>query len=152
MTKSFILILTALLLASLSAFGQDSYIELMRSDVQTQKKAIITETMDFTEEEAAVFWPVYNDYANELRKISDEKIALIKDYTANFDNITDEKAKEIMDKSFSVEEKTTKLKKKYYKRLSKVLPATRATRFFQLENQLINLLNLQAASKLPLIK
>jgi hypothetical protein len=152
MAKSFILVLTALLLASLASFGQDSYIELMRSDVQTQKKAIITEAMEFTEEEAAAFWPVYNDYANEFRKIGDEKIAMIKDYAANFDNITDEKAKELMDKAFNLEERTTKLKKKYYKKLSKVLPVTRTARFFQLENQLINLINLQVASELPLME
>lgn len=151
MAKRFIPVLAALIFTGLVSYAQDSYIELMRSDVQTQKKAIITEAMDFTEDEAAAFWPVYNDYANEFRKLGDEKLAMIKDYAANFDNITDEKAKELMEKAFGLEEKTTKLKKKYYKRLSKVIPVTRATRFFQLENQLINLINLQVASELPLI-
>src|SRR5215472_18569082 len=38
------------------------YAELLRSDVRAQKVAILTEVMDFTDEESAAFWPIYRDY------------------------------------------------------------------------------------------
>ena len=38
-----------------------AYAELLRSDVRTQKVAIITEVMGFTEAEDAAFWPVYRE-------------------------------------------------------------------------------------------
>jgi hypothetical protein len=36
-------------LAATATYAQDAYIELLRSDVKTQKVAIITEVMQFTE-------------------------------------------------------------------------------------------------------
>lgn len=41
----------------------DADIQLIRQDVQAQKNQIITDTMAFTESEAAAFWPVYEEYA-----------------------------------------------------------------------------------------
>src|SRR6516164_2175942 len=70
--------------ANLRAYG-----ELLRSDLRAQKAAIITEVMDFTEEEDAKFWPIYREYEAELSKINDDRIALIKEYADAYDNITD---------------------------------------------------------------
>ena len=39
-----------------------AYAELLRSDVGAQKVAIITEVMQFTEAEDAVFWPIYREF------------------------------------------------------------------------------------------
>ena len=39
-----------------------AYVELLRSDVRGQKVAILTEMMDFTEQEDAKFWPIYREY------------------------------------------------------------------------------------------
>jgi len=152
MAKRFILVLAVLFLASLAAYGQESFIELLRSDVKTQKKAIITEAMDFTEEQAAQFWPVYREYEFEFAKIGDDRVALIKDFANNYENMTDEKAKEITNKALKIEEETFKLKKKYVGKFSKVLPATTVARFLQVENQINNLVNLQISSELPLIE
>jgi hypothetical protein len=69
-----------------------AYIELLRSDLRTQKVAIITEVMAFTEDEDAKFWPIYREYETELAKINDDRIKGIKEYADNFDKITDELA------------------------------------------------------------
>ena len=39
-----------------------AYAELLRSDIQAQKVAILTEVMGFTEAEDSAFWPIYRDY------------------------------------------------------------------------------------------
>lgn len=152
MAKRFILVLAVLFLASLAAYAQEDFIELLRTDVRAQKKAIITEAMDFTEDQAAKFWPIYREYEFEFAKIGDERVALITDFANNYENMTDEKAKEITDKALNIEEQTLKLKKKYVGKFSKVLPATVVARFLQVENQINNLVNLQIASELPLIE
>ena len=59
-----------------------AYAELLRSDVRTQKVAIITEMMEFTEAEDAAFWPIYRDYDAEMAKLGDERVALIAEYAA----------------------------------------------------------------------
>ncbi len=57
-----------------------AYSELLRSDVRFQKVAIITEIMQFTEDEDAKFWPIYREYEAALAKINDDRLALIKEY------------------------------------------------------------------------
>jgi hypothetical protein len=61
----------------------DDFVNLLRKDIRSQKKQIIAENMDLSDAEAEKFWPVYDQYAIELSKIYDVKIALLKDYADN---------------------------------------------------------------------
>ena len=56
-----------------------------------------------------------------------------------------------MERSFSMEKERTALKEQYFKKLGKVLPAQKVARFFQVENQLNLLLELQVTANLPII-
>ncbi len=152
--KKLLLIIIALLLANTVAYGKgvDAYVELLKSDVRTQKVAVITEAMQFTNEESSAFWPVHREYELELSGITDDRIELIRDYVQNYDNLTDKKARELANKMFALEKRRTKLKKKYFKRFEKALSATIAAKFIQVENQISLLIDLQIASELPLIK
>jgi len=147
-----LLFVIVFVLATTVGYAQDAYIELLRSDVKTKKVAIITEVMHFTNEEANAFWPMYREYEFELTKIGDGRLELIKDYARNYETMTDEKAKELIEKALKLEGKRTKLKKKYFKKFDKVLPSKTVAKFFQLENQINLLIDLQIASELPLIK
>jgi hypothetical protein len=129
-----------------------AFIELARSDIKTQKAIIIAENLPMTEEEAAEFWPVHHDYEAELTKLNDQKLALIVRCADSYKTMTDKEATELAKASFGLEEKKTDLKRKYFKKFSKVMPATKAVRFFQLENQLNMVLDLRVAASLPLIK
>jgi hypothetical protein len=153
MKKLLIVIIVSLLVNSVSyGKGVDAYIQLLRSDARTQKAAVITEAMQFTDEESSAFWPVHREYELELSEIIDNRIELIKDYAQNYDNLTDEKARELAKKVFAMEKRRTKLKKKYFKKFEKALSATIAAKFIQVENQINLLVDLQIASGLPLIK
>ncbi|MFQ5585146.1 MAG: hypothetical protein ACE5GL_11990 [Calditrichia bacterium] len=136
----------------LMAQDVSSYIELMKSDIRTEKKAIVAEALNLSDEESSAFWPVYNDYEYELNKIVDQEIALIKEYAMVYDRLTPEKAEELVNKSFKLQESRIKLKKKYFKKLKKVISPISAAKFIQVENQINNLVDLQIASELPLIE
>ncbi len=152
--KKLLLVIVVLLLANTVTYGKgvETYIELLKSDIRTQKVAIITQAMGLTDEESSAFWPVHREYELELSKMIDDRIALIKDYIQNFDDLTDEKAREIAKRVFALEKRRTKLKKKYFKRFERALSATIAAKFIQVENQINLLIDLQIASELPLIK
>jgi hypothetical protein len=138
-----------------TAFAQEnlnSIVELLRQDVKTKKIALITEIMQFTEEESAAFWPIFRKYDVELQKVGDERVALIKDYAENFDNIDDDKAKEIAEKAFKIDERRLKLQKKYFKEVSKKTSSRIAAKFIQIERQINNMIDLQISSELPLIQ
>jgi len=140
------------MLISGSMFAQNDYIELLRSDIQTEKKAIITLNMDFSEQESELFWPMYNDYQHEFGKIQDELLVLIKDYASNYEGMTDEIAKELWTRNQAIDTKKMNLDKKYFKVMDKVLSTKTVVKFFQIENRLEKLLDLQLASELPLIQ
>lgn len=153
------LILVAVLCAP--SFGQtvevkakplsDADVQLIRQDVQAQKNKIITDTMNFTESEAAVFWPVYKDYAAQQYAIGTRRLNLIIDYANNLDKMDDNKAHDLSQRMFTIEDDLQTLRRTYYPRFEKALGAKRAAKFYQVDNRLSLIVNLQLSSEVPLI-
>lgn len=129
----------------------DADIQLLRSDIQAQKDQIITHNMQFTEAEAAAFWPVYRQYANEQHVIGDKRVALIKDYAENYDSMDNVKAAQMMPTLFKIDDANQELRKKYFPNFEKALGAKRAAKFYQIDTRLSLITNLQLASAIPLI-
>jgi hypothetical protein len=134
------------------AFAQSDVIELLRSDLATQKKALLTGAMDMTEQESEIFWPIYNEYSVELRKVGDERIAMIKEYADNYDSMTDEMAKDLTKRALSTQEERIKLYKKYNGKMAKELSPRLAARWLQAEHAINTMIDVQIASELPLMK
>ncbi len=145
------LAITMIVLLCAVSFAQDKYVEMLRQDIKKDKVKIFTEVMDFTEEQAAIFWPIYREYDLELTKIGDERLALIKDYAKQYETLSDVKAKELAEKALQLQQKRIKLRRAYFKKMDKVLPSKVVAKFFQLENLILLILDLQVASELPLI-
>jgi uncharacterized membrane protein len=158
-----ILFVVAMLVAS-AALTQDTstssdrelnlraYIELLRADVKAKRVAIITEIMQFSDADAATFWPLFRDYDHELSKLGDTRFQLISDYIKNYDDITEEKADGLMSSAFSLEEQRAELKKKHFDIIKKALSARTAARFFQVENQMQQVVDLQISANLPALQ
>jgi len=126
-----------------------AYTELLRADVKVKRVAIITEIMQFDDTEAASFWPIFRAYDLELSKIGDGRISLIEDYIDNYENITDQKADQLMTQVFALEAQRAELKKKYFDKMKKTLSPVTAARFFQIENQIQHIIDLQTSASLP---
>jgi hypothetical protein len=150
MKKNLILV-SVILIAGGSLYSQEAYLELLRSDLRTQKVAIVTEAMELTDAQSQVFWPIFRKYDAELTTLNDQRIALIKDYAQSFDKMTDAKADELTKQVFSLLGKRLKLQESYYQQFSKALNPVLAARFMQVERQINALVDLQIASELPLI-
>jgi len=134
-----------------TAAPPENYIELLRSDINTQRVAIITEAMQFSQEEADIFWPIYKEYEFEGSKLGDKRIAIIKDYAEHFTEMTDEKAKDLAERQMSLDDEELKLERKFFKKMDKVLPSKTVVKFFQVDRQIDLLIKLQVAAGLPLL-
>jgi hypothetical protein len=150
--KKFLLLFVLLSFTSVFAQDVDGYIELLRSDIKTERIAIITEVMAFTEKESEAFWPIYREFEYELSKLADKRIANIKDFAVNYDSLTDKKADELIKNSFSFQKDRLSLNEKYYKKYAEVLTPTIAAKYMQLEHEIQLLMDLSIASSLPLAK
>jgi len=127
----------------------DQDTEMLR-DLRSEKKQMVAANMTLTGAEAEKFWPVYDQYAADLGKIDDTKLALIKDYLQNVDVMNGEEAETYVKKREAVDESVMQLRLKYIPAFRKVLSGRQTARFFQIDWRLGVLIDLQLA-QLPLI-
>ena len=126
-------------------------IELIRRDLRAEKKKIIALNVPFTETEATKFWPVYDQYAADMRKHYDEFYAIIKDYAANQKTITDDQAIKMIQRWSAVQVELAQTREKYIPIIEKVIPGKKAALFFQIDRRVYALIDLQVASEIPLL-
>ena len=152
-----VLVLTA---ASLSAFAQretatgvevEKDLALLRRDIRADKKKLIAMNLTLTETEATRFWPIYDQYVAEMTKHNDDFYGLIKDYAANQKVITDAQASAMIKRWAEVQIEQARLRQKYIPLMEKAIPARKTALFFQVDRRLYALLDLQVASRVPLI-
>ena len=129
-----------------------AYVELLRADLRTEKVAIITEMMQFSEDEDAKFWPIYREYDTQLAKINDDRIAGIKEYAVVYDKMTDDIADRLARTALDLEARRHALTAQFYDRFKSALSAKTAARFLQVERQILLILDLQIASSLPIVQ
>ncbi len=129
-----------------------AYIQLLRSDLKVSKRTLIQESMQLDEKQSADFWPLYNQYDVEQTKLGDQKLALIQEYAHDFLTMTDAKADQLAHRAMAIDDQRLALRRKYYDLFNKVLPTVLVVRFFQLENQIQLLVDLQIAANLPIIE
>ena len=127
-------------------------IELTRSVIQTEKKAIVAANMQFTEEESRAFWPVYNEYQNDLRKVNDKFVKLIEDYAESYLTLTNDEADDLLKESLDIEKERHELKESYMKKFKKELSSKLVARYYQVENKLETIINYEIAATIPLAR
>jgi hypothetical protein len=130
----------------------DQDVEMMRKDVRSQKKQIIAANLQLTDAESTKFWPVYDQYTAELVKINDAKYGAIKDYAANYNSMTDDKALALTKQVLGVDQSVAQLRMKYVPVFAKVIPGKKTAYFFQLDRRLVGLIDLQLASEIPMVQ
>ncbi len=129
-------------------------IELTRVALATQRKAVIAQNMKLSEEEASKFWPVYNAYRDKMKKVNDRRVEVITDYADRYndDSLNDKNAIKLVDRYLKALQDQVKVKKSFVKKFKKVLTARKVARFYQIDNRLDQLLNLQIAKGVPLVE
>lgn len=150
--KKLVILIVVFFVALLNAQEIDRYLELLRSDLKAQKVAIITEAMKFTSEESEKFWPLYREYELKRSKIDDKILKLIKEYAESYETMVDKRARDLMNTNLDLAEEKIDLRKEYFKKFDKILGATKAARFIQIDNQLDQLISVQISTQLPLIR
>jgi hypothetical protein len=127
------------------------YLEMLRTDIKAATVTILTEVMELSDADGEKFWPIYREYDVERAKLGDRRVAMLKDYAANFDTLSNEKAKTMSDAYFKLKDDELALAKNYFKKVEKELGSNTAARFTQVMNQVNLLIDVQTAANIPLI-
>ena len=128
-----------------------AYISMMRQDLKKDKVSILTELMALSPDQAAKFWPIYNEYDKTLTKLADERIAFIRLYADSYESLSNEMATKIAMGMMDVEARRVDLRKQYFQRISQALSAKDAARWLQIETQIEKVLDLQILASLPIV-
>jgi Spy/CpxP family protein refolding chaperone len=130
----------------------DDYIQLVRKDLRSDKKSLVAANMSLTESEATKFWPVYDQYTADLTKINDNKLAVIKEYAAKYENLSSEEAQALVRKWNEADDAVIQLRLKYLPKFQDALHNKKTARFFQLDRRIGLVMDLQLASEIPLVE
>jgi N12 class adenine-specific DNA methylase len=153
--KRFVAILAfatlALASTSLAQTVQDD-VELIRSVVQTERKAVVAKNMELSEAESEAFWPVYNEYEQAMRKVNDKRIELIRKLAAEYQTLTDEQAEALLQQSFDFQNERVKVRRNFRKKFGKVLAGKRVARFYQIDGKIDAIIDFDIARTIPLVR
>jgi len=137
-------------LQNASAQSDQDLIEVARSVVNADRKALVVAAMELTDSESKTFWPLYHEYRSAMDKISDERMELVLNYAKLYPNVREEQAKEMLNTYTSLEQRQVEQRNVYLKKFGNVLPAAKALRFAQVETRLDLLVHLNLAARIPL--
>ena len=169
--NALVLITIVLLLSSISMFGQaqqpaaqgsaanaqrpntvtDQDVEMLRQDIRDQRKQIVALNLPLTTDEATKFWPVFDQYRKDAIKPNDERWAVIKEYAAQYDTMTDAEAQSLMKRANAVDEQLLALRMRYVPTFEKVISPKKTALFYQIDRRVDLLINLQLSSMIPMV-
>jgi hypothetical protein len=155
--KRFIVMVLAITLIGFvgSAAAQDKAadnMDIVKEKISTDKKLFIATNMQLTESEAKDFWPVYEAYQAELGKLREREGKLIEEFATNFETMSDDVAKQLLDDSLSIDSDHEKLRQSYLSKIRGVLPDKKVARYYQLESKIDAVLEYELAKLIPLVQ
>src|SRR5437016_2656238 len=150
-------VLIATFVLVVPAWTQDkpaNNLEIIHEKLKADKKLIVAKYMELTESEANRFWPVYEEYQKDLQTINQRLFNLLQSYAADYRNnsLTDEKAQKLLDEWIAIENDDAKRRSSFVPKVMKALPAKKAARYLQIENEYRILLKYDLAATVPLVQ
>jgi hypothetical protein len=142
----------ALLLAATSAWSQsaDEMIEMGRAQLEADRQKIVAANLVLTESESEAFWPAYREYRNDVAKLDDRMVSLLKEYSEDYLSLPDDRASALLNDAFKIDRDRLKLQEKYVKSFTRILPSSKVFRYMQIERRLDNMVRLQLQKDVPL--
>ncbi len=148
-------LLAAVVMWVVPALAQDKPADNMRillEKIRADKKLLVAENMQLTEAEAKAFWPVYDQYQDELLALRTRTVKLIKDYVDAYGKMTNDTAKKLLDEYMTIETLGPKLRQAYLPKFRKALPEIKVARYYQIENKIQAAVMYELATQIPLVE
>ena len=129
-------------------------LETTHEKLKADKKLIVAKYMELTDSEAKKFWPVYEEYQKDLQKLNERLGSLLQSYATEYrgNSLSDEKAKKLLDEWLALDKDEASHRRTYAGRVLQVLPAKKAARYLQIENEYRVVLKYDLAATVPLVQ
>ena len=102
--------------------------------IESYRIAFITEKLNLSSKEATSFWPVYNEFSQQIKSMREkdrERMRLFRDKTAP----TDQEAEKFITDNLSFKQQELDLTRKYLTEFKKVLPMVKVARLITIDQE-----------------
>ncbi len=134
-----------------SAQSDVEEIDFIQSIMGAEKKEVMSQFVNLQGPAADAFWKLYDEYEVKRKSLGKERIALIKQYAAEYDGITAEQTDVLMSKAIKLRNSNNKLLDSYYKKMKKAAGSKAAAQFHQLESYIQAAIRTELFNNIPLI-
>jgi LTXXQ motif family protein len=104
-------------------------------DIEAMKVAFLTKKLSLTPEEAKVFWPVYDEYAAEMKSLRGSRMQNYKDAKGEIDNMSDKDVEKFIQDDIALRQQEVDLLKKYHPRFKQILPIKKVAKLYKAEEE-----------------
>jgi hypothetical protein len=137
--------------APTAADSELNTLSVLRAGLRLDHREFVKTSLSLNDDDAKKFWTLYNQYEADLIKVHDRKWRLIQEYADNYDDVSEDKAAELVQNMFDVRQSRTDVMKTYYKKVAKALSNRLAMRFVQIESVWNAASDLKLGTEIPLI-
>jgi Spy/CpxP family protein refolding chaperone len=124
----------------------------LRADLQSKRADVIARNVTLTEDQAARFWPIYQNYQKEQSAIMDEQLRGIQQYVDHYQSLDDATALGLINAHLDRDVKMAALRQAWFAEFLKVLPPRVAGRVMQIDRRLSLAHQVQFTAKIPLVQ
>jgi len=128
---------TLLILLPVFVFGQVGQPPILspekRKELEGMKVAYLTNKMDLSPEEAQVFWPVYNQYRDEIDTHREEGRKKYQIFKINQADLSDAEIKEHLSARFEYQREEIDIEEKYIDRFTEILSPQKVVALLEAE-------------------
>ena len=141
---------TPLAITPAAAQSMQDQFEVGFQQREAQRRASIAGAMRFNDEEAAAFWPIYDQYRLATKALQLRRLTMFKTLSENVVGMDDETAESLVKSGLAAEAEANELKQSYLKEAGDVISGPRYVRLFQVEMKLDAMLIYGVTQQIPL--
>ena len=137
--------------ATLTTPDMDKAVADFRSELMARRADVMAKGLTLTSEQAAKFWPLFEQFQKEQDTVVQEQIAATDAYAKNYTQLSDADALAYVNALLERDQKMHDMRVKWLAKFKGVIPPAMAARAIQLDRRLGNVTQVQLSQKIPLI-
>jgi hypothetical protein len=130
---------------------EEKVVAEFRKELMAKRADVMAKGLTLTSEQAAKFWPLFDQFQKEQDGVVQEQINATDAYARNYQALTDEQAMAYVNSLLSRDKKMYDLRIKWLTKFKEVVPTAMAARAIQLDRRLGNITQVQLSQRIPLI-
>jgi hypothetical protein len=129
----------------------EEVVKTVRADLQATRAEMIAKNVTLSSEQAAKFWPVFEQYQKEQSAIMEAQMKGIQEYVDRSLQLDDAGAIGLMNAHLERDARMATLRQRWLGEFQKVLPTKLAVLVMQIDRRISLVHQLEFASRIPLV-